>query len=282
MKTIHKLLLPALLIAGTVVAQEKKSKVCLKINEVRDGKATKLDTCFESSDPKEIDAFLERMGQKNMVVSCGKGEKKIVIMNKDEKDGNRNEYSYSYSTDGKTEGDPDLVMVMVDDNGNVTTTNGGNAKVIVKTVDGDGKDLDKEIEAAIKEADAEMKDGKAKKKEIKVIVTRKVVITDLSSDDKKTMPSDLQQVKGTAFEDLSVFPNPSKGNFSINYKGNTTEPLTIKLYDAMGKEVLMEKETSTDKDFTKNIDVSNLKKGVYFLHLSQGKKAEVKKVVITE
>jgi hypothetical protein len=282
MKAIHKVLLPALLIAGSIVAQDKKSKVCLKINEVKNGKATKIDTCFESSDPKEIDAFLERMGQTNTVVSCGKGEKKIVIMNKDDKDGQKNKYSYSYSSDGTATGDPEVMTVIVDDNGKVTTTGTGNAKVIVREFNGDDKDLDKEIEAAMKEVDAEMKDGKAQKKEIKVIITRKVMISDLSNEDKKTMPSDLQQVKGTAFEELNVFPNPSKGNFSINYKGNTGEPLTIKLYDSLGKEVMMQKEINTDKELTKNIDVSGLKKGVYFLHLSQGKKAEVKKVVITD
>jgi hypothetical protein len=280
MKTIHKFILPALLMAGSLVAQEKKSKICIKIDENKNGKITKVDTCFESSDPKAMDAFLKSMGMEGEVVNCSKGEKKVIIMNKEDKGGQKNEYNYSFTTDGAA-GDPEVMTVVVDDDGKVTTTGTGNAKVIVREFSGDDKDLDKEIEAAMKEANVESKDGKVKK-EIKVIITRKVMISDINNEDKKILPSELQEVKGSAFEELSVFPNPSKGNFNINYKGNTSEPLTIKLYDALGKEVLVEKEISSEKELNKSIDVSGLKKGVYFLHLSQGKKAEVKKVVITE
>jgi hypothetical protein len=267
--------------AGTVMmAQEKKSKICITIDENKNGKVTKVDTCFESSDPKEVNAFLKSMGMESNVIVSGKGQKKVIIMNKEDKDGAKNEYNYSYTTDGANTGDePEMMTVIVDDNGKVTTTGTGNAKVIVREFNGDDKDIDKEIEAAMKEAGA---NGSTTKKEIKVIITRKVMISDVSGEDKKTLPSNLQQVRGNNFEELNVFPNPSKGNFSVSYKGNTSDPVTITLYDALGKTVLVEKGISTDKEITKNIDVSHLKKGIYFLHLEQGKKAEVKKVVITE
>lgn len=290
MKTISKLILPVAILIGTIgTAQEKKTRICLKIDENKDGVVTKVDTCFESSDQAEIDAFLKKMGadDTHIVTTNTKGaSKKVIIKNSEDKDGNKNEYTYTYSNDGDADAN---VMVFVDDKGNVTTTGAGanGARVIVKESDGNEKDIDKEIEELMKEVEKDgtidvSENGKTKKKEVRVYVSRKVEINNISSEDKKAMPSNLQQIKGSSFDGLSLYPNPAKDNVTINYKGNTSEPLTIKLYDAQGKTILVEKEVNTDKEMTKKLNLEDLKKGIYFLHLEQGKKSEVKKLVVSE
>lgn len=39
---------------------------------------------------------------------------------------------------------------------------------------------------------------------------------------------------------------------------------------------------STEKEINKTLNVTSVKPGIYFLQLTQGKRSEVKKVVITE
>lgn len=285
MKTMVKMIFPALVLMGsTMTAQTaKKSKACIKLDKNENGVVTKIDTCFESTDPKEVEAFLVRMGVNETggtTVTSGNGGqcKKIVIKNDENENGKTNSYSYTYDTNNA---DSMNVMVWVDDKGNVTTTGAGDAKVIVREFNGNEADLNNEIQTIIEE-ETTNGNGSGTHKKVMVIVTKKVEVTDVSTEERKKLPENLKNVKGNDFEDLSVYPNPSNGNFSVKFKGNTNEELTIKLFDAMGKEVMVEKEISGAKEFSKSIDVSGLKKGVYFLQLTQGKKAQMKKVVIAE
>jgi len=179
---IKKLILPfALVLSMSAFAQEKKSKVCIRIDEDKNGVVTKIDTCYECSDPKEIDAFLKRMGVESessfTTKPNGSGQtKKIFIKNEEDKDGTKSSYNYTFSGD-----DADAnVMVIVDDKGNVTTTGADGATVIVKEFKGDNKEMDKEIEALIKEAEAKSGDRKAKTKEVHVFVSKKVEINNVS------------------------------------------------------------------------------------------------------
>jgi len=71
-----------------------------------------------------------------------------------------------------------------------------------------------------------------------------------------------------ALEHFSVYPNPARDfmNFkwTSNYKGNAT----INLYDGTGRRVktlAIRKETA---DYTDNINVNTLKKGIYYLEIS--------------
>ena len=47
----------------------------------------------------------------------------------------------------------------------------------------------------------------------------------------------------TPFE-LSIFPNPNNGNFTINFKATTAEPLLVEIFDILGKNVFHQEITS--------------------------------------
>ena len=73
-----------------------------------------------------------------------------------------------------------------------------------------------------------------------------------------------------------ITPNPSIGNFSIQFKNHDAKPNYIKIYDQLGKEIFHYNITrETDKI---NVDL-NLKSGVYFI--VSGKK-EFKKLIVTK
>lgn len=78
--------------------------------------------------------------------------------------------------------------------------------------------------------------------------------------------------------DISIFPNPNNGNFTIESKNKfNNESLTV--LDFSGRTVLSQKLTNgLSKE---KISLSNLAKGVYFVHLSNNEnKVFVEKIVI--
>lgn len=283
----------ALLLSTSLMAQEKKSRVCIKINEDKNGTITQVDTCFESADHAEIEAFLQRMGMDGHVKMLHEGHgmhhpdhengEMIIIRHKEEINGEEGqEFNIRIPEGQLPEGaHGDHLIIRMDENGNVIHEH-GDAKVIIKKLDGDTKELEMEIEKLMKDAETGIHAEQGTRKEIRVFVARKVEINTLSEEDKKHMPEGVRSRKGKSFESLNISPNPAKDVVNINYKNNSSDALKLKLYDAAGQLILEEEITSPDKEMNKRLDLSPLQKGIYFLHLEQGKKSEVKKIIVSE
>jgi hypothetical protein len=86
---------------------------------------------------------------------------------------------------------------------------------------------------------------------------------------------------------FSVFPNPASRIITINLTTvKVKESYTLKVSDSLGKNVYSEAMKEITSSFTKQIDLSQLPKGIYFVGLqstsvdSSQKKAEVKKIVL--
>jgi len=76
---------------------------------------------------------------------------------------------------------------------------------------------------------------------------------------------------------LSIFPNPSNGMFSINQHANFNKPQTIEIYNLLGDKIY----TSTaNKTKINNINLSDAPKGIYFVKLVDGEKASTQKIII--
>ena len=73
-----------------------------------------------------------------------------------------------------------------------------------------------------------------------------------------------------------ITPNPSIGNFSIQFKNHDAKPNYIKIYDQLGKEIFHYNITQEIDKI--NVDL-NLNSGVYFI--VSGKK-EFKKLIVTK
>ena len=71
----------------------------------------------------------------------------------------------------------------------------------------------------------------------------------------------------------SIYPNPTKGIFSIR---TDSDNLEVSIYSTLGELVLKEKII----DGLKQIDLSNQSKGVYFVKLKSGDKTEQRKLII--
>lgn len=79
----------------------------------------------------------------------------------------------------------------------------------------------------------------------------------------------------TAKEQLSVFPNPSDGKFSISNEAGISQ---IIVYNMLGKQVYSKITPNLER--ISDLDLSNLNKGIYFLEINSGAKLHTQKIVI--
>jgi hypothetical protein len=88
-----------------------------------------------------------------------------------------------------------------------------------------------------------------------------------------TLPvEEFNEIKG-----LSIYPNPSNGNFSINW--NQGSDFTISVFDLTGKLLLQEKrDTNSMKQF--DLDLSKFGKGIYFAKIKVDDKLSTRKLIL--
>jgi hypothetical protein len=189
-------------------------------------------------------------------------------------------------------------VVMIDGDGNVMKTRSGSDKdnnAVIKKLN-PGEKMDPEIEKIMKEHGIDMKDGEAHKiiiknndhkngnenKEIKVFVFNKIEVKNLSVEDKKALPAIANSTieKSSPMTNFTMAPNPTDDACTFSYKTNSKEPLQINIYDANGKTVYNEIDKNVNEQINKTVSLKEFGKGIYFVHLTQGKSSEVRKVIV--
>ena len=89
-------------------------------------------------------------------------------------------------------------------------------------------------------------------------------ITDLSSKNKSCVS----------------IPNPTTGKFSISCQNLHPDELEISIYNSLGKKIFTSTEKNTTIVYNREIDISGLSEGVYFIKISSGKFLEYQKVIL--
>lgn len=80
---------------------------------------------------------------------------------------------------------------------------------------------------------------------------------------------------------LKLFPNPAIDNFHLSYKLDKRSAVSIKIYDVNGK--LMSDVLNETKDVGEqslNINIANLREGIYTVNLNVGGQEIIKKLII--
>ncbi|MFC2096947.1 T9SS type A sorting domain-containing protein [Bacteroidota bacterium] len=80
--------------------------------------------------------------------------------------------------------------------------------------------------------------------------------------------------------DLKVFPNPADQYVNLQVKIQKNENILISVLDISGRVLVEEKEENISGKYSKQIDVSRLPTGTYFLRLVAGNDSETKKIII--
>jgi len=86
-------------------------------------------------------------------------------------------------------------------------------------------------------------------------------------------------VENTFNGNLSIYPNPSKGNFMLELSGVENDSYTLIITDILGKEIFV--KTIDVKEFIKEIiDISTYSKGAYLLNISNSTSTITKKLIV--
>jgi len=83
-----------------------------------------------------------------------------------------------------------------------------------------------------------------------------------------------------AFENLSVFPNPTNGMLNIQFTMNEIQSVRIEIVSIKGETVYDQNLGNFKGSFDKQVDLSSLAKGIYILRLISDRGTTIKKVVI--
>lgn len=104
-----------------------------------------------------------------------------------------------------------------------------------------------------------------------------LIITSFSAQAQTAKSSGVaDQVKTeNTLDKVQIYPNPvTSGKIYINAETNSVK--AIELYDMLGKRIL----TTEMNGYQKELNVSNLKAGVYILKLSEKNNSITRKIVI--
>lgn len=85
--------------------------------------------------------------------------------------------------------------------------------------------------------------------------------------------------EGALTSALNIFPNPSNGIFTVNMDLGTTVDMNITVTDLQGKEVYTE-TVNNAANFSRNLDLSHLNKGVYIFRAATATGSAIQKIVI--
>ncbi|MCB0805999.1 MAG: T9SS type A sorting domain-containing protein [Bacteroidales bacterium] len=82
------------------------------------------------------------------------------------------------------------------------------------------------------------------------------------------------------FEDISVYPNPNSGIFTVEFSTVLKDNVTIKVLNTLGKVIYSEENLESTGNFSKTLDLSNFDKGLYFLVLENYRGNTVNRIII--
>lgn len=82
-----------------------------------------------------------------------------------------------------------------------------------------------------------------------------------------------------AIEDLSIYPNPNNGNFTIKFTSQSSNNVEVMVHDLRGRQVF-NKSFSGNTLFNQNIQLNNVESGIYIVTIKDGDRKENKKIVI--
>ena len=77
----------------------------------------------------------------------------------------------------------------------------------------------------------------------------------------------------------NIYPNPSNQWINV-ITGSETGDLSLQLFDLAGRILLAEDYDQVNRNFQVQLNVAEVKNGIYFLHVSLGNSSEIRKVVI--
>jgi hypothetical protein len=95
-----------------------------------------------------------------------------------------------------------------------------------------------------------------------------------------TQPVTIRLEGGASINNLDIYPNPSRDIFNISFNSETIQDLRIRILNVVGAEVYNETKDQFIGEYTKQINLDEYGKGIYFLEIETGTGIINKKLIL--
>jgi len=104
-----------------------------------------------------------------------------------------------------------------------------------------------------------------------------VIVGGCESQSVSVVITSINNVDDNSF--FSVYPNPNNGSFTVSFTGIVTEQYQLEIKNIVGASVYKESILNQSGQYSKQINVADLGKGIYLIRLSSSNNEVVKKMV---
>jgi hypothetical protein len=95
-----------------------------------------------------------------------------------------------------------------------------------------------------------------------------------------TQPTSVRLEGGTSINNLSIYPNPSRDVFNVSFTSEDAQDLRVRILNVIGEELINENLEQFIGEYTKQINLSNNAKGIYFLEIETNDGVVNKKLIL--
>ncbi len=95
-----------------------------------------------------------------------------------------------------------------------------------------------------------------------------------------TQPVSIRLEGGTAIANLDIYPNPSRDVFNVSFTSEYAQDLKVRILNVIGEELINENLQQFIGQYTKQINLSNNAKGIYFLEIETNDGVINKKLIL--
>jgi beta-glucanase (GH16 family) len=95
-----------------------------------------------------------------------------------------------------------------------------------------------------------------------------------------TQPTSIRLEGGSTIANLTIYPNPSRDKFNVSFTSDTKQNLKVRILNVIGEELINENLEQFIGEYTKQINLSENAKGIYFLEIETNDGIINKKLIL--
>ena len=95
-----------------------------------------------------------------------------------------------------------------------------------------------------------------------------------------SQPTAIRVEGGSAINNLAIYPNPSRDLFNISFTSDNKQNLRIRIMNVVGKELINDNLEQFIGEYTKQINLSDNAKGIYFFEITTNDGIINKKLIL--